>query len=259
MVRGFSTTLVIFYLLFAFYGCPSMSSKHRVESAPDHTAECSDMSSESEPTLSSEPEVVPAPEPPRYHVWSYLRSYGNEPKGYATYSYVLAGRDTSDALHAQRYRALVDAIQSSTTGKGDMPPIVQKIMMNIFLIPAVSDAETWNIGCSLTLVAALSASNSCFNNPGPFIVTLYHPISFRADQQEEEVTMLFVDLTNIHPDSMSEIVSAYKRRVSQAPLQGVQRLSSIKLALLNTLLIANDRIGFAKAAFADLKTSFALE
>lgn len=206
--------------------------------------------------MSSKPRVESAPEVPQYHVWSYLRSYGKEPKGYATYSYVLAGRDTSDALHAQRYRALVDAIQSSTTGKDDMPPTVLESMMNIFLIPAVSDAETWNIGCSLTLVAALTASNSCFYNPGPFIVTLYRPISFRADQ---EVTMLFVDLTNTHPDSMSEIVSAYKRRVSQAPLQGVQRLTSIKLALLNTLLIANDHIGFAKAAFADLKTSFALE
>ena len=191
--------------------------------------------------------------PPKVHAWSYLQSYGDEPGGYATYSYVLAGRDESDISHTQRYKALIAAIQGSTPITIDIPQSVPKSLMNLFLIPAARDTSVWNIQLSLSLVAVLAASDARFSNPGPFLVTFYHPINFSADP---EITMLFVDLTRVHPDAMSEIATAYKRRISEAPIHGIERLKSLKLALLNTLLVTEDRIAFATTAYANLKAAF---
>lgn len=115
------------------------------------------------------------PKSPSFHVWSYLRSYGEEPDGYATYSYVLAGRDESDGSHMQRYKALVAAIQGGTPSTSDIPQSVQRNLMNLFLIPAGRDVDAWNVGLSMALATALTASDARFHNPGPFIVTLYHP------------------------------------------------------------------------------------
>jgi hypothetical protein len=229
MPRKFAAAFLIYLLVLIFNGCMSMSPA---------------------------PPVEPASKPPPFHVWSYLRSYGEEPEDYATYSYVLAGRDGSDVSHTRRYNALVAAIKSSSPGADDMPTSVPKNLMNIFMIPAGKNDDTLNIGLSLSLVAALAASDVRFNNPGPFIVTVCHPVSFSIDP---EILMLFVDLTNTHPDAMPEIVNVYKRRISQAPLQRIERLTSLKLALLNALLVANDRIGFATTAYANLKEVFVSE
>ena len=203
------------------------------------------------PPLLEEPVVTATTKPPLHHVWSYLRAYGDEPDGYATYSYVLAGRDQSDESHTQRYKALIAAIKGSTPWTCVFPSSVDNSLINIFFIPGMGgDTGALNVGLSMSLVSALKKLDARFNNPGPFIVTLYHPISFNPNC---EVTMLFVDLTYTHPDAMAEIATVYKKRISQAPLQGVERLRSLKLALLNAVLVADDRIGFATTAYADLR------
>lgn len=221
-------------------------------------AACMTSGHQPNPTTGTPLPPAPAPiaTPPSVHVWHYLRAFGAEPSGYATYSYVLAGRDASDAASARRFAALVAAIQDSTPGAADLPGYVERDVMNVFLIPASKNTDTANIPLSKSLLAALAASDSRFLKPGPFIVTLHQPISFSGSP---DLSMLFVDLTNTHPLAMSEIATAYKRRLSDRPLKGMEQLSELRLSLLNAALVTEEAIGFASASYAQVKAAFLAE
>uniref|UniRef100_UPI004056EF39 hypothetical protein n=1 Tax=Candidatus Electronema sp. TaxID=2698783 RepID=UPI004056EF39 len=79
---------------------------------------------------------------PSAHVWKYLASFSDEPKNYATYSYVLTGRNGGD-----KYIELVNFIQGSTASAEGMAEskILSPDELNIFLIPALNtDGSAYN-------------------------------------------------------------------------------------------------------------------
>jgi hypothetical protein len=197
--------------------------------------------------------------PPTAHCWQYLYSYGGEDSGYATYSYVLAGRDESNETASALYLELVKAIRGSTVGVDNLPEEVSRTDFNVFLIPSASDTGAGSHDPDYELSKALLASLSTtsplrFSQPGPYIITLYQPISFGEGVGVADI--LYIDFTNVQSAAIPEVVRTYKSRISDEELDGIERLRSLRLSLLNIALIAEDNIGFARAAYAGLRSAF---
>ncbi len=196
---------------------------------------------------------------PTAHVWQYMYSHDLEDIGYATYSYVLVGRDESYREATSRYFELVRAIQGSTARAESIPDNVSKARFNLFVIPAVGNKESAthepNYEVSKLLLALLSTMSPVkFDNPGPYIITLPKPISM--GEKNEVADIFYIDLTNMHRTAIQEVVRSYKEELFEKNLNGVEKLKSLRLSVLNIALVTEDSIGFARAAYADLLETF---
>lgn len=202
---------------------------------------------------------LPDESPPSAHVWEYLFSYGSEGSGYATYSYVLVGRDENNQAATSLYFKLIKAILGSTVSADSLRAHVPNANLNLFLIPAIGNVSTEshepNYELSKLLLLALSTVSPLkFSRPGPYIITLCKPISF--EKYNEVADILYMDLTNIHPAAIPEIIRTYKSKILNEKLDGIERLKSLRISLLNLALIAEDSIGFARTAYAKLQRTF---
>jgi len=196
---------------------------------------------------------------PGGHLWQYLYSYGDEEYGYATYSYVLVGRSESNQEAKSLYLELVKAIQGSTVEADRMPQNTSIENFNLFLIPTTKIMEDGshkpNYELSKLLLTALSTSSPLkFSRPGPYIITLYKPISF--SNKDDVADMLYIDLTSMHPVAIPEVVRTYKNKILDENLSGIEKLNSLRLSILNIALISEDSIGFARTAYAKLRSVF---
>ena len=198
-------------------------------------------------------------EAPSAHAWQYLYSYGDEGAGYATYSYVLVGRDHNNQGSMSLYYELIKAIQASTANAEDLLGHVSSRSLNLFIIPVASGSDGSkepNYKLSKSLLAVLSATSPLKSSrPGPYIITLYLPIGAGGDDKVADI--LYVDLTDAHPKAIPEIVRTYSEAVVDKKLSGVVNLNSLRLSLLSMALHAEDSIGFAKSAYASMRSSFA--
>lgn len=196
---------------------------------------------------------------PLSHVWQYLQFYGEEELGYATYSYVLVGRDGSNEKSTSLYYELVNTIKASTVNAENLRDIVSNSSLNLFLIPISDTSSTErkepNYELSKTLLSLLSTTSPLkFSRPGPYIITLYQPISL--DNGDKIADILYIDLTGAHLKAIPEIVRTYREKVIDEELSGIEKLKSLRLSLLNIALHAEDSIGFAKSAYAGMRSAF---
>jgi hypothetical protein len=201
-------------------------------------------------------------EQPKAHLWQHLFSLQDEEAGYATYSYVLTGRDEKNRESSSLYLELIDAIKRSTPNAGALRNSLSRRSYNIFLIPVVksdsTDSLTPDYERSKQFLATLSASSSQqFTRPGPYIITLCEPIG--AGKREVVADVLYLDLTGVHPDALAEFVRTYKNHLTSEPVEGIERLKSLRLSLLNLALVTEESIGFAKTAYAALQDVFPKE
>lgn len=158
---------------------------------------------------------------PSSHVWQYLHSYGEEDEGYATYSYILVGRDQRDEKTNSLYYELIDTIQASTADAKVLEDVVPRSSLNIFLIPieSINGNKKPNYKLSKAILSSLSVSSPIkFSKPGPYIITLHYPIS--NDISDELVDILYIDLTNMHAKAIKEIVRTFKEKVLDQRLEG---------------------------------------
>jgi hypothetical protein len=196
---------------------------------------------------------------PSSHAWQYLHSYGDEETGYATYSYVLVGRDHNKQKSTLLYYELIKAIQASTVNAEELRDYVPSRLLNLFIIPvantnSVSNKEP-NYRLSKSLLVAMSTTSPLkFSRPGPYIITLHLPIGTENDDKMADI--LYVDLTDAHPKAIPEIVRTYSEKVIDNELHGIEKLDSLRLSLLNIALHTEDSIGFAKSAYASMRSAF---
>ena len=124
--------------------------------------------------------------------------------------------------------------------------------LNIFLIPAINtrgSAYKPDYAVSKNLLTVLGArSKLSFDRPGPFIITLYHPVS-SIPRGPGEMDMLYVDLTNVNKGAIAELIRTYKKAVLEEKLDGMQKLKSLRLSILNLAFMTEESLGFAKAAY----------
>ncbi|MGA1794559.1 MAG: hypothetical protein ACMUIL_01765 [bacterium] len=212
-----------------------------------------------------EPVGLPGEEPammarPRAHLWKPLYKIGEEPSDYAIYTYVLINSDKTDFDAWSRYEKLVEAITSSTLSVEDYSLDFNPSDYNLFLIPCSEkkegdETESLNDSLSQSIMTKIGAEANDENlrktamNPGPFLISVIKPIGIRGG---EYIDMLYVDLTRTNEAAMTEIVAAYKNRLTDSTIQGVKRFLSVRLALLNIILDADDYIHLVKVTYADL-------
>ncbi len=196
---------------------------------------------------------------PSTHAWQYLYSYGGEEPGYATYSYVLVGRGEANEKATSLYYELVKAIHGSTISATSLGGVggghVSKNRLNLFLIPIGKpdgfEYNKPNYELSKLLLTALSVELPLdLSRPGPYIITLYQPIS--AANTGNTADVLYVDLSGVHTKAIPEIVRTYKGIVMEEEITGIEKLKSLRLSLLSIALLAQDAIGFAKTAYGHL-------
>lgn len=191
------------------------------------------------------------------HLWANLRRYGEEEEGFATYTYALVGRDSSHKATWARYNTLIKAIKSSTAE--DSPTrTADKSLLNLFLIPVVGgegqDSTSPNDKLSIQLLTALStALPGKFENPGPYLITLYKPI--RHGHPGEVTDVLFVDLSKKHERAIQEIVRRYKVAIIESKLEGKKKLDDLLTSILSWALTVEDSYGFVRVAFAEVQNS----
>lgn len=197
---------------------------------------------------------------PSSHTWQYLYPYEDEKPGYATYSYILAGRSEYNQQATSLYDELIKAILGSTPSATDLAKHdIPKSRLNLFLIPVVeSNSATHaepDYKRSMALLAALSAASPLnLSGPGPYIITLYQPIS--AENTNDTLNILYADLSSTHIKAIPEIVRTYKRIVVEEKPNGIEKMNPLHLSLLNAALLTEDSIEFAKAAYAKIRNAF---
>ncbi|MFW2373244.1 MAG: hypothetical protein ACN4GM_08990 [Gammaproteobacteria bacterium] len=196
-------------------------------------------------------------DPVKEHVWQNLLSYGEEYSGYGAYTYVLVGRGEKNEKSSALYFKLVEAILDSTSSASSVKHIPREYL-NIFVIPVKIGSNQYsyepNYDLSKALLTTLSiVSIDVFSRPGPYLITLLKPIS---NEENEMADILYIDLTTMHPASIPEVVRAYKNTVIHDDYSGIEELRSIRITILNLALVAEESIGFARAAYSDLKKSF---
>lgn len=190
---------------------------------------------------------------PTVHAWSYLREYGNEPEYYATYSYILVGRTDPESEAVGKFYSLIQAVQGSTSSTSEILDGTPRRVTNLFLIPAIKNQSLPDANLAKSYVSALEASHEKFQRPGPFVVTLYEPISAEFSDVKH---MLIVDLTDIHEGAFEEVVGVFKGRVMGAPISGIEVLRSFKASLLSFAFMAEDSIRFASIAYGQMRAVF---
>lgn len=208
-------------------------------------------------------------EGPRQHVWQPLTGWDEEKPGYGMYTYVLFGRKLKPpgrlrAETLRRYESLLRAIHLSTLSAResgiDEEERQVKQATNLFLIPLASEMgeptpHNYDGTLSLRILAltgrkvrphasALAAQLS--TGEGPFLVSTLSPME---EMSPENFSLLYADLSTTNAAAMAEIVGAYKRRVSEG-IGGIERFRSLRIALLDIILDADDNIQIVKSAMA---------
>ena len=81
---------------------------------------------------------------------------------------------------------------------------------------------------------------------GPFLISTPEPV---GEIEKERIVLLYAELSSANPAAMDEIVGAYKRRVGKG-IRAIERFRSLRLALLDLILDADDNIKIVRTALA---------
>lgn len=182
------------------------------------------------------------------------------------YTYVLFGRKVGgDAPNladdvAERYQALLEAIESTTPAESTLEAAkIPREETNLFCIPAkVSGGrptvENYNSDLAFTYRSVAVGgvakderfSKKLAGNAGPFLVSTLHPLN----QVGSPGPMLFAHLSSHNPAAMREVINRYKQRVARGLPDASESFSSLRLAILNLIVDADDNIKLVKDAMA---------
>lgn len=218
---------------------------------------------------SAKPPAMANGHPPKllHHAYDLLSQFNSERQGYGMYTYVLfghkVGADSPPLPHdvAQRYQALLEAIESSTSTAVDLEAaFIPKEETNLFCIPvtlAAARPTLDNYGSALALIyrsVALGGitgdarfREKLSSGAGPFLISSLRPLN----QVRSAEPMLFADLSTHNPAAMREVVAAYKQRINRSVPDKVESFDPLRLALLTMILDADDHVKLVKEAVAD--------
>jgi len=281
MTRYLSSSRCAVYLLLTLSlvtGCAGM--QHPVK---DASAEMPEAMPAAEPAPMPEPMPAPvtaAPVPDHqvrgqvsHHEYGPILAWGmerQEYQGFAVYTYVLFNSDHPDAgsREGQRYDSLLRAVlEDVKTEKQGSAAGWQRNETNIFCIPFVTrvpkkDDALGKYDFELAgrylgvLQESVKKNKKLFDRlqyrSGPFLVSLYEPLPNL--QGKAATKMLYVDLTDMSPGAMREVLDAYRKRLDAGPLGNQELLkNSIKVVMLKYILWADENINIVETAFAKFK------
>ena len=215
------------------------------------------------------------------HRWTPIFQKGVEGKhfaGYGMYTYVLFGRDPTapnlDQAIVARYEKTLKAILEQSTPESVRPPAASvKGNINLFCIPAnelylsrlALDRGAYGYQLSqdylddfrLLLRQDKVILPALVSNAGPFLIATLKPLgdivamdNRRVQIKEPGAPLLLVDLTHTHERVIGEMVDAFKRQTVDKEMKQSERFKSLRVALINLLLEADDQVTPVKQAVA---------
>ncbi len=175
------------------------------------------------------------------HAWEFFNITDAEPVGYGAYTYLLFGHRVGARLSdtvLNRYVAALDTVIATTPHRLEIDTNVPRERLNLFCIPGyekwfreVDDLFTRrdtraaldNYNSSLAYSRLAVAGNGVVRSseilsqikysPGPFLLTAVQPLPNITSNSP----LLFVDLSQFHPDAFAEIVAEYKQALIESP------------------------------------------
>lgn len=235
------------------YGCNSTSSTYSTKALCPPPPPChAPFTDEPAPVMDETAPPVLAIVPSA-HVWSYFASFDEVQPNYATYSYILSGKNRQDKPASERYLKLIEAVQGASDEH--IVPGNNSKKYNVFLIPQRKSNNTepdpnYELSRNLLTLLKQRTGEKIFDRPGPYIITLYQPITKQYDKKY--VHILYLDLSGMPVESYKEFVSIYEERLCERPINNIQTLKSFKAKFLKTALVSSSCIGFAIVAMDDL-------
>ena len=200
--------------------------------------------------------VIVAPMEVYTHVWQPLSKF-DAVEEYGLYTYVLTNRSASDKIASNRFNKLVYSIKNATYKADLQLSPTEKLKLNVFLIPYDKYLASVDQELAKRLLLSLSInSKRDFPGAGPYLFTTHKPI--QLGKSNELIDILYVDLSNMHEKAFDELIEVYKASVTDSNFHGLQKLSSFKISLLNSMLVAEDSIKFIKTAEAGFYNAFKL-
>ena len=201
--------------------------------------------------------VIVAPMKTYNHVWQKLSRFDAVKDEYGLYTYVLTNRSASDNIASNRFNKLVYSIENTTSEADLQLSKNEKGTLNVFLIPYDKYLASVDQELAKRLLLSLSInSKRDFPGAGPYLFTIHKPI--QLGKSNELIDILYVDLSNMHEKAFDELIKVYKTSVTDSNFHGLQKLSSFKISLLNSMLVAEDSIKFIKTAEASFYNAFKL-
>ncbi|MBT3878540.1 MAG: hypothetical protein HON76_02985 [Candidatus Scalindua sp.] len=224
----------------------------------------------------------PVADIPEFYSWDEITKEDKEDTGYGLYTYVLSGQgvnnlDALDPDTRERFFSLLDAVIGSADYGGDAGGNqVEKGLSHVFYLPAqiyfkatglkpkaqYYAREIYDSILSTYLLTALRRGiedtelrQRFTAGPGPFLISTVQPIGQYLDKgfsrnftahQKTATIMLYADLSKTNSAAMKEIVSTYKRYVTEETNNEAEVLKPLRLSLLNVILNVDNNLKIAK-------------
>jgi hypothetical protein len=188
--------------------------------------------------------------------YDYLYSLNSERTGFGLYTYALLAPGNTDRIYA--FISAITNYSSRTSAFGDD---ISKI--NVIYIPTVKESDAtefenkYNFELARRIILSICRISSteimrvCKGSlsEGPYLFTYASPIG-KAEQFIPPV--LFVDLSNVHPQAFATLVNAYKQQVKRDDIADAAKLGSLSINILNITLTAKDWMTPIEHAVGDI-------
>ena len=192
--------------------------------------------------------------------WTTFSKQGEELQDAGMCTYVLFGRQVekvSDDKTYQLYERLLNEI-AATTSKFDASESEDLSQYNVFHVPTEPDASPdqplighYNyplakrylnkFACSINSQQAAAKLQS---DAGPFLITTLKPLPSTSGN----IYALYADLSDLHPTAISELLRAYKARVTTRRVTENEAFGPISVRVLSGILKAQDDLAIAKVS-----------
>ena len=175
-------------------------------------------------------------------------------------TYVLFGKQvdkTSDPGTYKLYERMLDEL-TTTTSKYNPAEVEDMSHHNVFHVPATADPASnqplmdfYNYALSKRYLNKFAqAINSqqiavkLQSNAGPFLITTMKPLPATSGS----IYVLYADLSDLHPTAISELLRAYKARVTTRRVTEDEAFGPLSIRVLSRILKAQDDLEIAKVS-----------
>ena len=194
------------------------------------------------------------------NVWTTFSRQGDELANAGMCTYVLLGKQVDKQSDPETYRLYERFLNelSATTGEYNAADLQDLDHYNVFHVPTKQDAsaddpliDQYNYALSKRYLNKFAqamnyppAATKLQSGAGPFLITTMKPLPITST----DVYVLYADLSGLHPTAISELLRAYKARVTTRRVTKNEAFGPISIHVLSGILNAEDDLAIAKVS-----------
>jgi hypothetical protein len=201
-----------------------------------------------------------APTEAYVHSWTAFSKQGGELPGAGMCTYVLFGKQidkSSGSGTFKLYERLLDEL-TVTTSKFSPSEAEDLSHHNVFHVPVTGEPDanrplidSYNYALAkryldkfARAINSRQAAVKLQANAGPFLITTMKPLPATSG----DIYALYADLSDLHPTAISELLRAYKARVTTRRVTETEAFGPLSVRVLSGILKAQDDLEIAKVS-----------